>query len=47
MLALQEIGLATRGFESFRSDHIPDDGGITAWQNRKLAPIRLMIGAKP
>jgi hypothetical protein len=47
MLALQEIGLATRGYESFRSDHLPDDNGIMAWQNRKLAPIRLTIGAKP
>jgi hypothetical protein len=48
MLALQEIGLAARGFESFRSEHLlPDDSGVMAGQNRKLAPIRLMIGAKP
>jgi len=46
MLALQEVGLAARGFESFHSDDLPDDNGVIAWQNRKLAPIRLMIGAK-
>jgi hypothetical protein len=47
MLALQEIGLATRAIDSFGSDLPSDDWGAIGWENRKFASIRLMIGAKP
>jgi hypothetical protein len=46
MLALQEVGLAARGFQSFDSNDMSDNAAASAWKKDMMAPIRLLIGRR-